>query len=323
MNKEAKIGLAVILVLLVTFAAVVAKRVYTSQTDDEPFVENKKSENNPEGLASKDKENSIQEDKTKKSIVSNSQPTLVAPATIFDKPPMAVVSGDDKLNAASDSDGNNTPSRYASVSESPPSYMPEPPKSEDDDRYNRRKTADGSTSSRPRQRNDLTTTTEPNDTHRRNDSSTQSSDRYTRNEKSPTSRYNDNSQSVDYNETNMKSGSTAGYRSSIADRYAKSASTSSNSTDSVEYRNPFRSESTNIASGSGKTYIAAEGDSLFDIARNKLGKASRWAEIYDLNIDVLGKDIDSLTPGTKIVLPDNIAQKDDSFTRRSRVDYQQ
>ena len=34
----------------------------------------------------------------------------------------------------------------------------------------------------------------------------------------------------------------------------------------------------------------AEGDTLFNIARYELGKASRWVEIYEFNRDLLGKD---------------------------------
>ncbi len=56
---------------------------------------------------------------------------------------------------------------------------------------------------------------------------------------------------------------------------------------------------------SGRTYAVAEGDTLFDIARYELGKASRWVEIYELNRDVLGKDFNYITPGTKLVLPDS------------------
>lgn len=56
---------------------------------------------------------------------------------------------------------------------------------------------------------------------------------------------------------------------------------------------------------SGRTYTVAEGDTLFDIARYELGKASRWVEIYELNRDVLGKDFNYITPGTKLFLPDN------------------
>ena len=65
----------------------------------------------------------------------------------------------------------------------------------------------------------------------------------------------------------------------------------------------------------------AEGDTLFNIARYELGKASRWAEIYDLNRDVLGKDFNYLTPGIQLVLPegeksDVIAQPPGNVYRR-------
>jgi nucleoid-associated protein YgaU len=64
----------------------------------------------------------------------------------------------------------------------------------------------------------------------------------------------------------------------------------------------------------GRTYTVAEGDTLFNIARYELGKASRWAEIYDLNRDALGKDYNYLTPGMKLVLPDG--EKADVLTSR-------
>jgi nucleoid-associated protein YgaU len=60
----------------------------------------------------------------------------------------------------------------------------------------------------------------------------------------------------------------------------------------------------------GRTYTVAEGDTLFDIARYELGKASRWVEIYDLNRDVLGKDFNYLTPGTQLTLPDGDSKPD-------------
>jgi nucleoid-associated protein YgaU len=53
----------------------------------------------------------------------------------------------------------------------------------------------------------------------------------------------------------------------------------------------------------GRTYVVQEGDTLFDIARYELGKASRWAEIYELNRDALGKEYDYLTPGMQLALP--------------------
>lgn len=65
----------------------------------------------------------------------------------------------------------------------------------------------------------------------------------------------------------------------------------------------------------GRTYVVEQGDTLFDIARFELGKATRWAEIYELNKDVIGSDFDHLSPGTELVLPGEAAATD-SFTRR-------
>lgn len=65
----------------------------------------------------------------------------------------------------------------------------------------------------------------------------------------------------------------------------------------------------------GRTYLVEEGDTLFDIARYELGKASRWGEIYDLNRDILGDDFDHLNPGTELLLPE--APTGDSMTRRA------
>jgi nucleoid-associated protein YgaU len=70
------------------------------------------------------------------------------------------------------------------------------------------------------------------------------------------------------------------------------------------------------ASGAN-AYVVAEGDTLFDIARYELGKASRWAEIYELNRDVLGEDYDHLRPGTELVMPERSQQPTDSFTRQN------
>ncbi len=67
----------------------------------------------------------------------------------------------------------------------------------------------------------------------------------------------------------------------------------------------------------GRSYEVQEGDTLFDIARNELGKATRWAEIYELNRDALGKDFDYLTPGMLLILPPKDAPAPiDKTTRR-------
>jgi nucleoid-associated protein YgaU len=58
---------------------------------------------------------------------------------------------------------------------------------------------------------------------------------------------------------------------------------------------------------SGDAYVVEEGDTLFDIARYELGKASRWAEIYQLNRDKLGEDFDYLQPGIELQMPQRAA----------------
>lgn len=52
-----------------------------------------------------------------------------------------------------------------------------------------------------------------------------------------------------------------------------------------------------------RVYIVQEGDTLFDIARHQLGRAGLWVQIYDLNRQRLGDDVDRLEPGTELVLP--------------------
>ena len=63
-------------------------------------------------------------------------------------------------------------------------------------------------------------------------------------------------------------------------------------------------------------YVVEQGDTLFDIARRRLGKASRWVEIYDLNRDALGDDFDYLKPGTELVMPSDRRQTQDTITRQ-------
>jgi len=66
-----------------------------------------------------------------------------------------------------------------------------------------------------------------------------------------------------------------------------------------------------LASGSAgsrnhgrRTYVVQNGDTLYDIARQQLGKASRWREIYDLNKDLINARWLDLEPGTQLLLPD-------------------
>ena len=66
----------------------------------------------------------------------------------------------------------------------------------------------------------------------------------------------------------------------------------------------------------------SEGDTLFDIARYELGKASRWVEIYEMNREALGKDVDYLIPGTELVLPGESPVRPDPLARRPTRGYQ-
>jgi len=88
--------------------------------------------------------------------------------------------------------------------------------------------------------------------------------------------------------------------------------------ETLQNRSFLASEQGSGSFGSGKTYTVAEGDTLFTIARYELGKASRWAEIYELNQDVLGKDFNYLRPGMRLRLPGG--EKSDVLTRRSGRD---
>jgi nucleoid-associated protein YgaU len=71
-----------------------------------------------------------------------------------------------------------------------------------------------------------------------------------------------------------------------------------------------------------KVYKVQQGDTLFDIARNELGKATRWAEIYDLNRDRLGDDFDFVAPGTELLIPENRSGASSApLTTQSRQPY--
>jgi nucleoid-associated protein YgaU len=71
----------------------------------------------------------------------------------------------------------------------------------------------------------------------------------------------------------------------------------------------------------GRIYVVEEGDTLFDIARFELGKASRWAEIYALNRHQLGTDYNYIAPGTKLVLPDEAMSEPEPITTRPGAPY--
>ena len=72
----------------------------------------------------------------------------------------------------------------------------------------------------------------------------------------------------------------------------------------------------------GREYTVAEGDTLFDIARHELGKASRWLEVYELNREQLGDDFNYLAPGMRLALPADGPAADPVTTRDTRDRYQ-
>ena len=51
-----------------------------------------------------------------------------------------------------------------------------------------------------------------------------------------------------------------------------------------------------------KTYVIQVGDSLSKIAKELLGDANKWKEIYEANKDVI-KDPNVIEPGTEIDIP--------------------
>ena len=57
------------------------------------------------------------------------------------------------------------------------------------------------------------------------------------------------------------------------------------------------------ASSAARTYVVKAGDSFYRIARDVLGDANRWQELFELNRDRVKGDAKSLQIGQEIVLP--------------------
>jgi nucleoid-associated protein YgaU len=87
----------------------------------------------------------------------------------------------------------------------------------------------------------------------------------------------------------------------------------------------LRTVSVSTMQGMGRRiYTVEQGDTLMDISRRQLGKASRWAEILELNRDKLGEDHDYLLPGMQLALPEpsvGARGRNDSVAERTGLDY--
>lgn len=69
---------------------------------------------------------------------------------------------------------------------------------------------------------------------------------------------------------------------------------------------PGATGSDKLLSGQGleaRTYTIRSGDCLWNIAKDQLGSAAKWSDIYKMNSDILGVNPDLIRPGTTIQLP--------------------
>lgn len=58
-----------------------------------------------------------------------------------------------------------------------------------------------------------------------------------------------------------------------------------------------------VETAAAATYVVKSGDSLSKIAKELLGNASRWPEIYELNKGLIGDNPNLIHPGQELKLP--------------------
>lgn len=64
------------------------------------------------------------------------------------------------------------------------------------------------------------------------------------------------------------------------------------------------SSTTQGAGGTGgSTYTVQKGDSLSAIAKQHMGSANKWRELYDANREVIGDNPDKIFPGQELTIP--------------------
>jgi nucleoid-associated protein YgaU len=240
MNKEAKIGLTIILVLLITFLAVMARKAYIYYTAEQALATD--DQNNKEGdkestvpATGKEARNSDKIHNARSAPEASSQPRVITAKTASVKPPQSTDKDDDPWNKPPRTLEPNAKNGGSFELAPRNSLLPDRHEEKAEYRYNHNDTIDSSANPEPRGK----------------------------------------------------------------ERIYSGRGTENNNDDG--FQRPGRNTSYAIASA--RTYDAVDGDSLFDIARCKLGDASRWVELYNLNEAVLGKDIDNIAPGTRIALP--------------------
>jgi nucleoid-associated protein YgaU len=357
MEKEAKVGLAVILVLLIIFGGVVAKRIYDSRTTQPVLVAGDEDNGQFEKPSNVKKDISDKvtdkRDESKTATISTGQPIVVAAISTFDKPPLSGISGVDQAGVGFESSKEKISTVGVSEPKSPPSFMPVPLKSGEENPADRYSTGRRSASSQPPQKTvDNDEVSNDAMAEVRHGSSPEHLDPFAKVNAASTSA-NDTESSdtstvvtatVGPDESQRNIGQHLTEQNSSEDPKVALASNRYDSYQS-EREDPFTRDvnndlrqagssssvsseirQTGISSnrtGSRRIYTVVSGDSLYDIARGELGKASRWVEIYELNKDVLSGDLDSLVPGTQIVLPEEKLQNSSSLARRPGTEYRQ
>ncbi|HEY4760147.1 MAG TPA: LysM domain-containing protein [Thermoguttaceae bacterium] len=316
MEKEAKIGFAIILVLLVVFTGVLAKKFYSSKAAEQVLAAGEGDDKNSKNTVGTHEDNSDNPAETKAPIAPAGPPTVVAATSVSGKPPLSTTSDLEQWSSVSDSNTEKS-STGGTTSPTPPmSFMPDPP-------------SDSSS-----------TNTAPNNLPARVGTQVSPDDAEIKAGDSVSSRYSFNNSvakdsRVNNNTTREeRSGSqapveqverfaSASYRPERSDPFARyeTSDLRESGAPSLGSRELQRTVVMHNQNNSSRTYTVDEGDSLYDIARFELGKASRWVEIYDLNRDLLGNDIERLIPGTQIILPEDNSQNADPLTRRPITGY--
>ncbi len=107
---------------------------------------------------------------------------------------------------------------------------------------------------------------------------------------------------VEYSITFTEAKSVKVYTTKEA-KTTKSTKTSNNISSGTRASSKKKSADTITQSEQTKTYTVKKGDTLWIIAQKKLGKGSRWQEIYRMNKKMIGSNPNKIKAGQVYVLP--------------------